>query len=65
MAILSKECKPDTLELTSAYSLALRMFKAFIQILLIVNLFLNQPLLALLLCVIQTWMTQLILAVSL
>ena len=65
MAILSKECKPDTLELTSIYSLALRIFKAFIQILLIVNLFLNQLLLALLLCVIQTWMIQLILAVSL
>ena len=65
MAILSKECKPDTLELTSIYSLALRIFKAFIQILLIVNLFLNQLLLALLLCVMQTWMIQLILAVSL
>ena len=65
MAILSKECKPDTLELTSIYSLALRIFKAFIQILLIVNLSLNQTVLTFLLCVRQTWMAQLILAISL
>ena len=46
-------------------SLALRIFKAFVQILLIANLSLNQTLLTFLLCVRKTWMTQLILAISL
>ena len=50
---------------TTLWSLALRIFEAFIQILLIVNLSLNQTLLIFLLCVRQTWMTQLILAISL
>ena len=47
------------------WSLALWIFEAFVQILLIVNLSLNQTLLTFLLCVRQTWMTQLILAISL
>ena len=50
---------------TTLWSLALRIFEAFVRILLIVNLSLNQTLLTFLLCVRQTWMTQLILAVSL
>ena len=45
--------------------LALRIFEAFIRILLIVNLFLNQTFLTFLLYARQTWMTQLILAISL
>ena len=49
---------------TTLRSLALRMFEAFFRILLIVNLSLNQTLLTVLLCVRQTWMTQLIVAVS-
>ena len=40
------------------------MFEAFVQILLIVSLSLNQTLLTFLLYVRQTWMTQLILAIS-
>ena len=39
-------------------SLALQIFEAFIQILLIVSLIMNQTLLIFLLCVILTWMTQ-------
>ena len=46
-------------------SLALRIFEVFVRILLIVGLSLNQTLLTFLLCVSQTWMTQLILAISL
>ena len=41
------------------------IFQAFIQILLIVNLSLNQTLLTILLYVKQTWMTHLVLAISL
>ena len=52
------------LNLTTLYSLALRIFEAFIRILLIEKLSLNQPLLTLMLYVRQTWMTQLILAFS-
>ena len=48
MAILSKACKPDKFELHN--SLKLREFKAFVRILLIVNLSLNQTLLTFLLC---------------
>ena len=62
MAILSKGCKPDNLEL---HNLALQTVETFIQILIIVNLSLNQALLAFLLYVRRTWMTQLILAFSL
>ena len=50
---------------TTLWSLALRIFEAFVRILLIVNLSLNQILLTFLLCVRQTWMTQLILTISL
>ena len=49
---------------TTLWSLALRIFEAFVWILLIVNLSLNETLLTFLLCVRQTWMTQLILAIS-
>ena len=49
---------------TTLWSLALRIFEAFIRILLIANLSLNQTLLTFLLCVRQAWMTQLILAIS-
>ena len=47
------------------WSLALKIFEAFVRILLIVNHSLNQTLLTFLLCVRQTCMTQLILAISL
>ena len=40
---------------TTLWSLALQIFEAFVQILLIVNLSLNQTLLMFLLCVMQTW----------
>ena len=46
-------------------NLALPIFQAFTQILLYVNPSLNQTLLTFLLCVGQTWMAQLILAISL
>ena len=50
---------------TTLRKLALRIFEAFVRILLVVNLSLNQTPLTFLLCVRQTWITQLILAVSL
>ena len=50
---------------TILLSLALRIFDAFVQILFIGNISLNQTLLMFLLSVRQTWMTQLILAISL
>ena len=62
MAILSKACNQIILKYIS---LALWIFEVFIWILLIANLSLNQTLLTFLLCVKQTWMTQLILAISL
>ena len=62
MVILSKACKPDNFELHNSLK---RIFEAFIRILLIASLSLNQTLLTFLLCVRQTWMTQLILAISL
>ena len=46
-------------------SLALPKFEAFVPILLILNLSLNQNLLPFLLYVRQTWMTELVLAISL
>ena len=49
---------------TTLSSLALPIFEAFVRILLIPNLSLNQTLLTFLLCVRQTWMTQFILAIS-
>ena len=68
MAILSRACKPYNFELYNSlelYSLALQIFEALVQILLIANLSLNQTLQTFLLYVRQTWMTQLILAISL
>ena len=64
MAILSKACKPDNFESHNSLKLSFTKFEAFVQILLIANLSLNQTLLTFLLCVRQTWMTQLILAIS-
>ena len=54
-----------TLNYLTLSSLALQLFEAFVQILLIVNLSMNQTLLTFLLYVRPTWMTQLILAISL
>ena len=65
MAILSKACKPDNFESHNSLKLSFTIFEAFVQILLIANLSLNQTLLTFLLYVRQTWMTQLILAISL
>ena len=53
------------LNCTTLLSLALQIFETFVRILLIVNLYLNQTLLIFLLYMTQTWMTQLILAISL
>ena len=60
-----KHIKQIILNHTTLWSLALQIFEAFIQILLIVNLSLNQTLQTFLVCVSQTWMTQLILEISL
>ena len=60
-----KEINQITLNHTTLSNLALRIFEAFVPILLNVNLSLNQTLLTFLLYVRQTWMTQLILAISL
>ena len=65
MAILSKGCKPDNFEPCNSLNLALQIFEASVRILLNVNLSLNQTLLTFLLYVRQTWMTQLILTISL
>ena len=61
---ISKACKPEILNRTTLESLTLQIFKAFVQIL-IVNFSLNQILLTFLLYVRETWMAQLILAISL
>ena len=45
---------------TTLWSLALQIYEVFVRILLIVNLSLNETLLAFLLCAKQTWTTQLI-----
>ena len=65
MVILSKVCKPDKFESNNPLNLASEIFEAFVPILLNVNLSLNQTLLTFLLYVKQTWMAQLILAISL
>ena len=65
MAILSKGSKPDNFEPYNSLNLALKIFEAFVPILLNVNISLNQILLTFLLYVRQTRMTQLILAISL
>ena len=66
MTILSKASKPDNFESHNSLKLsfALQIFEAFVQILLNVNLSLNQTFLTFLPCVRQTWLTQLILAIS-
>ena len=64
MAILSKGCKPDNFESHNSLKLTLQIFKAFNRIFLNVNLSLNEILLTFFLCVRQTKMTQLILAIS-
>ena len=65
MAILSKAFKSDKFESCNSLKLSFMKFEAFVQILLIVNLSLNQTLLIFLLCVRITWMIQLILTISL
>ena len=65
MAILQKACKPYNFESHNLEGLALQIFEPFVQILLIANFSLNQTHLIFLLCVSQTWMAQLILAISL
>ena len=59
MVILSKDVNQITLNRITLYSLALRIFEAFVRILL------NQTPLTFLLHVRQIWMTQMILAISL
>ena len=59
MAILSKAFKSDKFESRNSLKLSFMKFEAFVQILLIVNLSLNQTLLTFLLCVRLTWMTPL------
>ena len=65
MVILSKSCKPDNFELGNSLKLSSTNIRGLCSNLLITNLALNQTLLTILLCVRQTWMTQLILAISL
>ena len=71
MAILSKECKPDHFESHNSLKLSFEIFVAFVQMLININflvdffLSLNQTLLVFWLYVRQTWITQLILAISL
>ena len=60
-----KDVHQITLNPITLKNLALRMFEAFVGILLIVNLFLNQTLRTFLLYLRHTWMPQLILATSL
>ena len=62
MAILSSGCKPDNFESHNSLKLSFTNLEAFVKILLIVNLPLNQTLLTFLLYMRQTWMTQLVLA---
>ena len=73
MTILSKSCTPDnshqllpkTTITTTPKNLALQIFEAFVLILLIANLSLNQTFLTFLLYVRQTWLTKLILPIFL
>ena len=64
MAILSKGCKPYHFQ-PHTQNLALQIFEALIPILLNVNPSLNQTLQTFLFYLRQTWITQLILAISL
>ena len=63
--ILSKVCKPDNFELLKSLKLSFTNIQGLRLNLLIVSLSLNQTLLTFLLYVRQTWMAQLILAISL
>ena len=66
MIILSKACKPDNFELHNSLKLSftsIQGLKAFVDCESFLEL--NQTLLRFLLYVRQTWMTQLILAISL
>ena len=65
MAILRKGCKPDNFDSHNSLKLTLQLFEVFAQILLNLNLPLNETFLTFLLSVRQTWITQLILAISL
>ena len=65
MAILRKGCKPDNFDSHNSLKLTLQLFEVFVQILLNLNLPLNETFLTFLLSVRQTWITQLILAISL
>ena len=65
MAILPKECKPDNFELHDPLKLGFANIWILCSHLLSVNLFLSQTLVTFLLYGRQTWMTQLILAISL
>ena len=60
-----KEINQIVLNHTTLWNVSLPTFEVFIQILLNVNLSLNQTLVTFLLCVRQTWMAQLILAIFL
>ena len=59
-----KHVKQIILNCAILYSLALQIFEAFVRFLVIANISLNQTLLKFLVCVRQTWMTQLILTIS-
>ena len=63
MAILSKACKPDNFQLHNSLKLSFTNIQGLHSN--FGNLSLNQTLLTFLLCVRQTWMIQLILAISL
>ena len=65
MAILSKACKPDNFKLHNSLKRNFTIIR-ILRIFLILNISLNQTQTqAFLLCVIQTWVSQLILAISL
>ena len=65
MAISSKERKPDNFESRNSLKLRFTIIRGLRSILLNVNLLLNQILLIFPFYVRQTWMTRLILAISL
>ena len=65
MAISSKGRKPDNFESRNSLKLRFTIIRGLRSILLNVNLLLNQILLIFLFYVRQTWMTRLILAISL
>ena len=65
MAILPKACRPDNFELYNSLNLTFANIQGLSSNFVIVNLSLNQTLLTFLLCVRLTWMTPLIMAISL